>query len=234
MARRPRKTPSLAAHRPHLRLFCSRSVLASVEFLAAEGPADSAASVAIAGFESSGNGGIGSDSNDLYLEVIVNGAPKGLAQFGSRDGEIYASAATLRKFGFRLAADNSPIPVRLSGLPGVHLRYDTSHQSLNIEAPLQLLDLPDTVLNAQQVVAPKVTTSLGVLLNYDLYGTVADHDAQTLNLFNELRAFSSLGVLSTTELTQLNHAGVAGWQDRSVRLDTTWTTSFPDQTPRHC
>lgn len=200
--------------------------------IAAPTAADPAASTATAGIAADPVGDpadavSGADGGDLYLEAVVNGANKGLARFGLRDGEIYATVATLEKLGFHLPLQ-TPDPVRLTLLSGVHVAYDAGLQKLSIDAPLKLLDLPHTVLNAPPNSVPKATTSPGVLLNYDIYSTVGEHDTQSVNTFAELRAFNSLGVFSTTALSQTTRSD--GQLDQnSVRLDTTWTTSFPEQ-----
>jgi len=170
----------------------------------------------------------GDGAGDLYLEVAVNGTDSGLAHFGYRDDALWASAATLQRLGFALGSTTGG-PVRLDSLPGVRVHYSPQRQSAAIEAPLSLLNTPTTVLNAAASRASQATTSAGLLLNYDVFGTQSEHGAGTLSSFTELRAFNSLGVFSTTTLSDLTHDNAAGWQDRATRLDTTWSTSFPDE-----
>ncbi|MEP6940097.1 MAG: fimbria/pilus outer membrane usher protein [Rudaea sp.] len=188
-----------------------------------------AATTGVVGLDASADpGGTGgADGNALYLDVVVNGAAKGLVRFSGRDGEIYASASILAKLGFVLPV-GTPDPIRLTSLPGAQTKYDAARQSVTIDAPLQLLDLPKTVLNAPPNAVPKVTTSPGMLLNYDVYATLGEHDTSSVNTFTELRAFNRLGVLSSTSLAQSTYTGATGWQRRFERLDTTWTSSFPD------
>lgn len=171
------------------------------------------------------SGGEGDDAGELYLDVTLNGAGSGLAHFGYRDGALWATTASLRRLGFVLPA-GSPNPLKLESLPGVHARYDEASQNVAIEAPLSLLNVPTTVLNSNSRPLPKVTTSTGALLNYDLYGIAGEHGAGGLNAFTEVRAFNALGVLSSTSLARV--AGDTGGQDRFVRLDTAWSTSFPE------
>ncbi len=165
-------------------------------------------------------------ATDLYLEVTLNGAHGGLAHFGYLDGKLWASHATLRELGFVLPA-HTPDPVRLDALPDVHADYDAGRQEVAIRAPLRMLKLDTTVLNAPDNRRPRATASPGVLLNYDIYGTVGQHDSSSLSAFTELRAFNAGGVFSSTALSQATRSG-GDWQDRSVRLDTSWSTSFPD------
>ncbi|WP_347260313.1 fimbria/pilus outer membrane usher protein [Rudaea sp.] len=190
--------------------------------------ADAAAPAAIAGYDPGSDGTASADATELYLQVSLNGVDKGLARFSQRDGAIYASVAALRGLGFVLPSSAGD-PLRLDSLAGVRMKYDAGQQTLAIEAPLALLDLPASVLNAPQNRVPQVTTSPGALLNYDLYGTVGEHGTAGVSAFSELRAFNRYGVLSYTALAQAAHDDVGGWSNNYRRLDTTWTTSFPEQ-----
>lgn len=170
----------------------------------------------------------GPRGHDVYLELSLNGSARGLVHFGERDGELWAGAATLRQLGFVLPANLSD-PVRLNALTGLRVHYDVSRQSVALIAPLQLLSLPTTVVTAPGIAPQKASASPGLLLNYDLYGTQGQGTASSLNAFTELRAFSGTSVLSSTGLSQATRSDGGSWQDHSVRLDTTWSTSYQDQ-----
>jgi outer membrane usher protein len=166
--------------------------------------------------------------NDLYLDVILNGASSGLAHFSLHDGQLWVSQATLRQLGFALPAGMSD-PLRLSSLPGSMVAYDASRQSVKINVPLRLLRLSTTVLGTTTATAKKPSASPGALLNYEIYGTQGEHGAGSLSAFTELRIFGPAGVFSSTSLTQATHgAGSGGSTDKTVRLDTSFSTSFPD------
>ena len=164
---------------------------------------------------------------DLYLEVTLNGAHAGLAHFSYLNNELWASTSTLRELGFALPAGTSD-PVRLNGLQGVRVNYDAAHQAVAITAPVSMLKLKTTVLNAPNNSRPHATASPGVLLNYDVYGTEGQHGIGGLSAFTELRAFDSNGVFSSTALFQAVQGNDNDWNEHSVRLDTNWSTSFPD------
>ncbi|AIY41362.1 Sigma-fimbriae usher protein [Collimonas arenae] len=164
---------------------------------------------------------------DLYLEVTLNGADGGLVHFGYLNGELWASTETLRQIGFVLPA-NTPDPVRLGGMQGVEVNYEASRQAVTINAPLQILKLDTTVLNAPENNRPRATASPGVLLNYNIYGTGGQNGSSSVSAFTEIRAFNDSGVLSSTALSQATRSAGDHWQNRSVRLDTSWSTSFPD------
>ena len=166
--------------------------------------------------------------NSLYLEVTLNGSPTGqLVHFDDRDGELYTSAPTLRQLGFVLPADIAD-PVRVLGLSGVSVDYDTERQRVAIQAPLQLLDLKTALLNTPENAVPDATSSPGLLLNYDVYGT-RGNDIGSLNAAAELRAFAGrAGVFSNTAISRIYELPGDGWHTDSVRLDSNWRLSFPD------
>lgn len=163
--------------------------------------------------------------SDLYLETTLNGTDRGLAHFGYRDGELWATRATLQQLGFALP-EGTPDPVRVDSLRGVQARYDREHQSASITAPLALLNLGTYRIDTRPNTVRQASASPGMLLNYTLYGTQDQHGDGSLSAFTELRAFSGRGVLSSTALMQAPRANGA-WNDHSVRLDTSWSTSFP-------
>lgn len=190
---------------------------------AANADTDATAAAVIGGSDSIGNvGGI-----DLYLDVMLNGMHKGLMHFSYRDGELWASKDSLRQIGFALT-DDTPDPVRLRSLQGLQVNYDTSNQTVTLIAPLSLLKLSTTVLSSNSNNRPTPTVSPGVVLNYNLYGTYGSQSSGGLSAFTELRAFNRFGVFSTTSLIQETNDGDGHWQHNAVRLDTSWSMSFPD------
>ena len=170
----------------------------------------------------------GAGGSDLYLELSLNGNPQGLVHFGLRGRELWASAATLRQLGFILPAGTSD-PVRLGSLPGVQASYDAAGQSVAVTASAEVLRLPTTVVDTSTVTAQPASSSRGLLLNYDLYGTQGRNNTSSFNALTELRAFSGGSVLSNTLMTRAARLAGEGWMHDSVRLDTTWSRSFPDE-----
>lgn len=228
MAKRPRnrfRWPFLLAEA----LLLQGLLAAAVHSADRAGPADAAAVDAGAyapgiDFE---EGALGGGDGDLYLEVAINGAAGGLAHFIYRDGGLWASKATLHGLGFALPAYVADT-VRLDSIPRVSAHYDRVRQQAAITAPIEMLNLPVTHLNAPSNTVPRTSSSPGVLLNYDLFTTVDPNGTASFSAFTELRAFNAAGVFSTTELTRALHIGAAGWQDSTVRLDSTWSQSFPE------
>ena len=164
----------------------------------------------------------------VYLDVVLNGQPRGLVQFGLRGQELWASAAALRQLGFVLAPGLSD-PVRLADLPGLQVQFDSASQRVQLQASLALLDLPTTTLGPREQAGPAASASPGLLLNYDLYATQGRGASTGLHAFTELRAFSGQSVFSTTALAQQARQSGQGWSGHAVRLDSTWSRSLPDQ-----
>jgi len=193
----------------------------------ASNTADSAAPAANPALIADGGKPTGQTGNDLYLDVILNGASSGLAHFSLRDGQLWVSQATLRQLGFALPPGMSD-PLRLSSLPGSMVAYDASQQTVKINVPLRLLRLSTTVLNTPTASAKKPSASPGALLNYEVYGTQGEHGTGSLSAFTELRIFGPAGVFSSTSLSQATRGDGSGSTDKTVRLDTSFSTSFPD------
>jgi len=176
-------------------------------------------------------------SGPLYLQVSINGNRlSGLYPFMLRADALWATPATLRHIGFKSPAQNQDM-VRLDTIRGTQVKYDVANQALAITAPLPELDLARTVVGTEGPEHLKISHGTGLLLNYDLYGTYDDSRGdQTLSATSELRAFNSLGVLSNTMLSQVGsdvnqaYAGQdAGGRFQNIRLDTAWTSSWPDK-----
>ncbi len=168
---------------------------------------------------------------DLYLEVTLNGASVGLTHFYYRDDKLWASTQILQKLGFIIPSDATNI-LALNSLPDLKVDYDARQQTLKLVAPLTMLNLDTTVRSTRTNKRPQATASPGMLLNYNVYGTQTENSAKNLSAYTEIRAFNQHGVLSSTALTTANHAvGGSGsdWNNRSVRLDTNWSQSFPDK-----
>ena len=178
----------------------------------------------IGGFDSS-NGPRAESVSDLYLFVILNATAKGLAHFEERDGSLWASATTLSQLGF-VIPPGTPDPVRLDTLPGANVHYDVSTQTVAIDMPIDRLNLPQSVLNARQARVPNVTVSPGMLLDYDLFGSVDRHGDKQFTAFADLRTFGGWGLLHNTTLTRFSDV-TSGSSTHSVRLDTMYSRSFP-------
>lgn len=121
----------------------------------------------------------------LYLEVTLNGSPRGLLPFTELGGQLRADPAVLRQLGFGARGD---APVPLAQISGVVVRYDAGLQTLALEVPLEQLSLPTTELGQALPTTPTASASPGALVNYDLYAS-QNEDAGNLALTTEWRVF---------------------------------------------
>lgn len=174
---------------------------------------------------------------DLYLDVTLNGASAGLAHFDYREDQLWASIGVLQQLGFILPAGITD-PVPLNSLANVKVDYNARLQTVSLIAPLSMLNLNTTVLNNRDIRRTQASSSPGVLLNYNLYGSQSENNSTNLSAFTEVRAFNANGVLSSTALTTGNqfsnnsadnNDNNRDWDSRTVRLDTSWSQSFPDK-----
>ena len=173
------------------------------------------------------------DGIDLYLDVTLNGSSVGLTHFKYDKNQLWASIDTLKQLGFILP-QNITDPVKLSSLTGVKINYNARQQTVSIIAPLNMLNLSITVVNTRDTRSPQPTASPGILLNYNLYGSRSENNSTNLSAFTEVRAFNANGILSSTALTTSNRLAnndnsSQDWNNRTVRLDTSWSKSFPDK-----
>ncbi|ALN78284.1 type VII secretion system (T7SS), usher family protein [Lysobacter antibioticus] len=164
----------------------------------------------------------------LYLEVSLNHTAYGTPQpFELREGRLFASVATLRQLGFVLDGRGEAESLAPDSLPGVAVRYDASLQRVAIDAPLSLLSLATTRLNAPGTDIPTASASPGLLFNYDLYSSRDDHSDST-SAFAELRVFGmGRGVFSQTAVTRSQRSEDEPRRTDSVRLDSSWRWSSP-------
>lgn len=168
---------------------------------------------------------------ELYLEVVLNETRQPqLFRFVRRGGRFLASPGTLRQLGFVVAEGDDARLRALDEFAGVAVRYDAGRQRIAIDAPLQLLSLSTTVLNAPSADSPVLADAApGALLNYDLYGT-RQGSASNLTAAVELRLFGiGNGVFSNTAVTRGYRAGGEDWRGETVRLDTHLQWSFPER-----
>ncbi|TDX19970.1 outer membrane usher protein [Buttiauxella sp. BIGb0552] len=168
-----------------------------------------------------------SNAIDLYLDVTLNGNHIGIEHFSELAGKLYSNKETLQKIGFKLP-DESAQSIRLDSLSQLQFDYNVSSQTLKLTVPLSTLNLNTTKLNQVDIPPPVVSTSRGMLLNYDVYA--AQGDGSNVSSFTELCAFNSAGVLSSTQLTQYSTQTDGVTADNNFsRLDTQWRSSFPDR-----
>jgi len=206
-------------------------------FLAVRGyPADVQAQTSVDPVPPSDQAASYNPDNDeaLFLLVLINGRDIGLI------GEFAMSLDTQRMTARRDALDGIGIAapsalgqtVHLDQIPGLSFVYDAPSQTIRITAqglarsPVELSAVPKHDL-------PDTQTGFGVVLNYRVTANLGDNifddgfQAEDVFASLDLRAFTPLGVLSTTGTisARMNDAGSADLR----RLDTFFTVSNPGQ-----
>lgn len=172
---------------------------------------------------------------NLYLEVELNHVPRQqIAHFVRRDQRFYAEVSTLRELGLTWpgAASASGL-IALDSLPGLSSRYDVANQRLAITVPVALIDSATKVLGYQTPAPPQMdpaTKAPGFLLNYDVYAQDNNSQTRGLNAWTEARLFGiGPGVWQSSTLMSAHSGPYLGSDHRTIRLDTSWKMSFPEQ-----
>jgi outer membrane usher protein len=166
---------------------------------------------------------------ELLLQVDVNA--QGLADtvlvLRGADGRIAVPVDSLDRWRLRRPEvaprfSNGAPYYPLDAIPGVTYAYDAAKQRLTITAPPRAFTDTRFANAAERYPAPTVP-QLGGFLNYNLFGSRASGESQYAAQF-EAGVFSPYGVLVAGLLAQDN----AG-EKKAVRLDTTWTSDFPQR-----
>lgn len=166
---------------------------------------------------------------ELLLQVDVNaqGLTDTVLVLRSPDGRIAVPVDSLDRWRLRRpdAAprfhDGAPY-YPLDAILGVTYFFDAARQRLAITAPPRAFT--DTqYANAEARYPPPTAPQLGGFLNYNLFASRGAGESQYAGLF-EAGVFSPYGVLVAGWLAQDNPG-----TNHGVRLDTTWTSDFPQQ-----
>lgn len=174
------------------------------------------------------------DGLPLYLEVTLNQRANGQLQpFVLRDGVLHATVGTLRELGFALDAQPADRLLALNELQGLEIAFDNRLQRVALQAPIALLSLSMTRLEAGRSRAPALSPAApGLLFNYDLYASHGRGGSQW-NAAHETRLFGfGAGIVSHTMLNRVlraEGAGGDGWRSESVRLDSHWQFAWPER-----
>ncbi|HKS11602.1 MAG TPA: fimbria/pilus outer membrane usher protein, partial [Pseudomonas sp.] len=159
----------------------------------------------------------------LYLDLLVNQVPRAeLVPVQQRDGRLFIASDALQAAGIRVPGEPQG-EIALDTIKGLHSEYDSPNQRLLLEVPPSWL--PDQRIgNRSLYPASEARSSLGALLNYDLYLNDTDEGGTYLAAWNELRLFDSWGTLSSTgQWRQSFGATPTGDRQRGfLRYDTTW------------
>ncbi len=181
------------------------------------------------------------DATALYLDVTINGQPtQTVASFYQKDGRLYADLEDLSQLGLETRnLQNLPglksirlnrMPsgagrlIALDQIPGLQYHYDSSKQSIALIAGDQLV-APNQIGRRAGSPVPAAADT-GLVLNYDafLQGSPDRGVATTLNVANEERLFSRLGIFDNTGV-----ARAGGGLDPYTRLDSIWHYDDPQK-----
>jgi outer membrane usher protein len=166
---------------------------------------------------------------ELLLQVNVNA--QGLADpvlvLRSPDGKIAVPVDSLDRWRLRRPAVSPRFHAgtpyyALDAISGVSYVYDAAKQRLTVTAPPDAFTSSQFV-NAQAPYPSPTVSQLGAFLNYNLFASHATGSSLYAGQF-EGGVFSPYGVLISSMLAQDTDS-----TKKAIRLDTTWTTDFPQK-----
>jgi len=162
------------------------------------------------------------DEMMLHLELVVNGLPTGkiVPVLLSKD-RYHVTAADLRSVGIAAAGEEVAM-VPVDSIAGLRVEYDAATLRLMIYAPTDRLPEQKIGRDRRHGYAP-ARSSPGLLINYDAYASDPDRGPASLSLWNELRLFGPLGVISTTGVYRTGSE--PGGQNGFRRYDSYWRYS---------
>jgi len=178
---------------------------------------------------------------ELQLDVFVNGSPTELiAAFRQTpDGLLLIEPEQLNNVGIKPAKEaiRDDGWVDIGRLPGVVATYDEEKQTIGFDAleesraarviDAQADDIPPT----EEEEKPVITSNMGGLINYTVYGSTGGPKWDDLTSFQgvssllEGRLFGPYGVLTSSQILSSSHAENFG----TTRLDTRWSYSDPER-----
>lgn len=162
----------------------------------------------------------------LWLSLDVNGRNDGVVnQVQVRNQHYYVQGRVLKDHFIH--TDSQSEWVDVSTLPNVAVRYDSLHQVLRVTVPEHWLPLQTFGENSRASQA--ISSSRGLLMNYDVYSITTRHDERYSALWLEQRYFSNSGYLSNTGTVRKNWRGESATAEGYLRYDTTWRYSDIDR-----
>ncbi|MDR2333337.1 MAG: fimbria/pilus outer membrane usher protein [Burkholderiaceae bacterium] len=177
---------------------------------------------------------------ELMLSTHLNTRDVGLVPAELLNNRLRLRRGSLIGMGLREDAlppvtpadDNNQMWVDLGAIEGLQVQLDTGAQTVQLNVPFDKISWARETIDAQAFSSNPAHSTPGLLVNYDLFG-MQNSGVRTLNAMTELRAFKANMVVSNTMLSQLSSQAADaarldnGSQYRQVRMDTTFSTSFP-------
>ena len=152
------------------------------------------------------------------------------------------AAAHAAPAGVRWADAHATLPPKLQGegrlfelasWPRLQVAYNAARQTLDLQAPLEWLNLPVTNVGPSQNTPLSATApGFGLVLNYDAYASGDSQNNRSAWLLAELRAVTPWGFFNHTHLGRNQssaslHAGASRSSSHTQRLDSYWRSSWP-------
>jgi len=160
------------------------------------------------------------DTMQLRLELVVNGGPTGnIVAVDMADGTYHVDARHLREAGLHIDPAVTG-KVAVGSLPNVQAVYDESGQRLLLTVPGEWLP-HQAVGRVESTARIRPESSLGAVMNYDVYGVRSSGGRGYASLWNEARIFGQFGLLRTTSTLRQPFSGSG--ETRFTRFDTNWT-----------
>lgn len=157
----------------------------------------------------------------LYLELVVNRRPSGqVVPVLFREGHYYVTARDLRQVSLPVEGGDGR-QVEIDTMSRVKTEYDSAGQRLLLTVPGEWLPLQ--YIGRDHVYArQEAQSSLGALLNYELYVADPDHGYRYGSAWTEARLFGRFGSFSNSGVYQHYFAAGSPQGDRYIRYDTGW------------
>ncbi len=161
--------------------------------------------------------------DQLYLELVINSVATGkIVPVLNSGKQFFVSIDDLKQAGLPLATSYEQVDV--AGLPRVKTEYDSNNQRLVLTVPPSWL--PEQKIGSDKAYERnKPVSSLGAVVNYDVYTSDTEQGTSQTSAWTEVRAFGDKGVVSSTGVYSQTYSGEQSQPNHYVRYDTTWSLS---------
>lgn len=166
----------------------------------------------------------------LWLEIVINGKPSGhIIAVDYRNKHYWLTTEQLDQIGLSMLKPKDQQSLAIDQIAGVNVDYNAELQQLMIDLPTSWLPSQHITVNKTMYKQVEAKSSLGALMNYDIYATSPEQKnaSDNVSLWTEQRVFDGFGVVSNTGIYRKSFAGEQSnnQSDRYVRYDTQWKYS---------
>ena len=172
-------------------------------------------------------------ADDLFLlEVMINGYSTGkIGEFQVEGNRLSSRRQELEELGIKIPDTLKAAPddlVALSDLPGLRFELNKAAQTLVVTAELGGLEPAKLLVGSHSQNNMPLESGLGATVNYDTTIVRVGLRNMTTAAF-DLRGFSPLGVMSSGVMTYLGSSSTTGRQSSTLRLDSSYVFSEPEE-----